>query len=290
MRILLNTLLVISILLSTSFTFKNNWEYLLDKDLSKWNKYLSFQHVLGYSGKAPMDEKGNLLVPIGLNKDEKQVFTVIEEKGELVLHVSGEIYGCVFTKQHYRNYHLQLKTRWGTKKWQPRLNEPMDSGVLYHSIGEPGVDYWRSWMLGQEFQIMEASNGDYWPIASSAIDIPAVKPNEKANYMYQKNAKLVPFGAGAPQYYCQKGETVENKYGEWNTLDLICFEGKSLHIVNGKVVMALSNSRYKAADGSEKPLVEGAIQLQSEAGEVFFKDIKIKPIERLPRKYARYFE
>ncbi len=45
------------------------------------------------------------------------------------------------------------------------------------------------------------------------------------------------------------------------------------HIVNGEMVMALSNSRY-TQDDKVIPLTKGKILLQSEAGEVFFKDIK----------------
>jgi Domain of Unknown Function (DUF1080). len=87
---------------------------------------------------------------------------------------------------------------------------------------------------------------------------------------------LIPIGVNSPNgYYCAaKGTTEKPKY-EWNDIELICYEGKSLHIVNGNVVMALSNLRY-LDNGKTKPLVEGKIQLQSEAGEVFYKDIEIK--------------
>jgi hypothetical protein len=69
---------------------------------------------------------------------------------------------------------------------------------------------------------------------------------------------------------------------------LITYGDKAIRIVNGKVVMALSNSRY-LVNGVEKPLVHGKIQLQSEAAEVFYKDMKIKPISAMPAEYAGYF-
>jgi len=72
---------------------------------------------------------------------------------------------------------------------------------------------------------------------------------------------------------------------QWNDLELICFEDKSLHIVNGQVVMALSKSSYRDGDLS-KPLVSGKIQLQSEAAEVFYKDIQIKNIDGIPAAYS----
>lgn len=53
--------------------------------------------------------------------------------------------------------------------------------------------------------------------------------------------------------------------------------------------MALTNSSYKDGSG-RKPLTHGKIQLQSEAAEVFYKDIQIQNITAIPAKYASYFE
>lgn len=77
--------------------------------------------------------------------------------------------------------------------------------------------------------------------------------------------------------------------GEWNEMELITYGDKSLHIVNGKVVMVLKNSRFKDGDVM-KPLTHGKLQLQSEAAEVYYKNIMIKPITGIPAKYAAYFK
>lgn len=289
MKSYLGLFLLLSLVLSSFILKKEEWIPLLDKDLSQWDMYLSYRHQPGYKGEQPVDDKGEALKPIGYNQNVSNVFTVIEEKGQPVLKVSGEIYGCVFTKKSYENYHLKLQVRWGQKKWIPRLDEDMDSGILYHSQGECGVDYWRSWMMAQEFQIIEKSMGDYWNIASSAIDIRAVK-NTNNNFQFLPKAPWLTFASGAENgNFCQSKSHTEKKNGQWNTLELICFEDKSLHIVNGKVVMALSKSRY--LDGTQtKPLTSGKIQLQSEAAEVFFKDVMIRPITGMPKAYASYFE
>ncbi|MXV49724.1 DUF1080 domain-containing protein [Pedobacter sp. HMF7647] len=275
--------------ISTSFKPDDAWENLLDKNLSKWSMYQSYRHKNGYSGKMPTDEQGQPIKPIGYGKNEANVFTVKIEDGQPILHISGEIYGCIFTKQDFENYHLTAQVKWGTKKWEPRLNEPMDSGILYHSQGEAGVDYFRSWLLGQEFQIMENGTGDWWPIASAGVSVHAEKRKDSTNYIFNPKAPLVKMGAGAPDYYCQRNSNSEKPYGEWNQLELICFGDKSLHIVNGKVVMALSNLVYNET-GQLKPLSKGKIQLQSEAGEVYFKDVKIRPITGIPEKYSQYFK
>jgi hypothetical protein len=284
--------LLVIILVSSFFLKQKRWVALLDKDLSKWEIYQSYRHELGYKGELPLNDAGDTIVPIGYHKNVNQVFSVIEENGETVLKITGEIYGCVFTKEIFENYHLKLQVRWGNKKWLPRLDEDMDSGILYHSQGDCGVDYWRSWMLAQEFQIIEKSMGDYWNIASSQMDIKAV-PSVGENtqtFRFNPSAKLSSFGSGTENgNFCQSAPHTERAKGQWNTLELICFEDKSVHIVNGVVVMALSHSRYK--EGSiTKPLTKGKIQLQSEAAEVFFKDIKIRQIDEIPNAYKSYFE
>src|SRR5690606_4148135 len=99
----------------SSFYMKEEWVPLLDKDMSKWEVYLSYRHKNGYNGDLPKAADGSVLEPIGYNKDATKVFSMLDEKGEPVLKVSGEIYGSVFTKQEFENYHLRLKVKWGDK-------------------------------------------------------------------------------------------------------------------------------------------------------------------------------
>ncbi|MCV9385388.1 3-keto-disaccharide hydrolase [Reichenbachiella ulvae] len=275
---------------NTATMVDESWDNLLDPDLSQWDNYLSYQFEEGYDGSIPVDSLGNELSPIGTNKnDEYQVFRTIEKEGETLLYVTGEYYGCVISKASYRNYHFKLKVKWGEKKWTPRENLLKDTGILYHSIGPMGAEYWRSWMLSQEFQIMEGHMGDYWSQASSAIDIRAYPPEYIMSPVADVSQPFLPLGTGEEvDGYCMRSANYEHPVGEWNTLELICFEGKSLHIVNGEVVMVLQNSRY-VEGGKESPLIEGKIQLQSEASEVYYKDILIRELDLLPEQYAQYF-
>lgn len=266
------------------------WTNLLDKELSQWDNYLSFRYPEGYDDEVLVDKDGNPIPPIGLNKDSFGVFTIIEENKEPVLKVSGEIYGCVFTKREFENYHFRLKVKWGDKKWHPRRNLLKDSGIMYHSIGPLGAEGWRSWMLSQEFQIMEGHFGDFWSQANSAIDIRAFIPEYIMNPVADKSQPFLPMGEGEEvPGYCMRSANYEKPDGEWNTLELICFENKSIHIVNGHVVMILRNSRY-VEDGAKIPMNKGKIQLQSEACEVFYKDIEIRQLESLPAEYIQYYQ
>jgi hypothetical protein len=285
MKILSNISLCVCFVFCTSFQPKSEWVPLLDKSLSKWGIYQSYRHKDGYKGEMPKDANGKDIPPVGYNKNEANEFSVEIKNGEPVLKITGEIYGCLYTKQEFENYDLKLKYKWGTKKWIPRINEDKDSGLLYHSQGKCGVDYWRTWMLSQEFQIVEKSTGDYWSQSTSQADIKATK---STNYRFDPNGKLLTFGSGlAIGNFCQASENME-KVGDWNEIELITVGDKSLHIVNGKVVNVLLNSKFKE-NGILKPLVKGKLQIQSEAAEVYYKDILIRPISKIPAKYLKYF-
>src|SRR5690606_13125211 len=82
------------------------WKPLLDLELSQWNTYLGTPNPETPISDLPKDADGNYTRPIGHNKDERNVFSVSDVDGQPVLHITGEIYGSVYTKAEYSNYHL----------------------------------------------------------------------------------------------------------------------------------------------------------------------------------------
>jgi hypothetical protein len=273
------------LILNTSFKPANEWTMLLDKKLYKWSVYQSYRFTEGFGSRIPKGDDGKDIKPVGYDINEGNEFSIVMQGGEPVLKIYGDLYGCIFTKQEFENYDLKLKVKWGQMKWAPRLNQEKDSGLLYHSIGECGAESWHTWMLSQEFQITENGMGDYWSQATSMADVRAVKDKK---YQFNNDGESVAIGAGTGNgNFCKAGANVERK-DDWNDIELITYGDKSLQIVNGVVVMALSNMRYKNGD-QILPLNKGKIQLQSEAAEVYYKDIKIKPINGIPSMYASYF-
>ena len=266
------------------------WTNLFEVDYTKnWDVFIGAPHAT-VKDLENVDPKSNgkNAKPLGLNNDPKKVFTFKEENGEIILHISGEIYGALTSKQEYENYHLKLQFKWGEKVWEPRLKRKRDSGILYHCYGS-NTTFWNVWMSSQEFQVQESDAGDYYGLSGTLIDIPSEKPKDNKEFNYVKNGVLNPFSSvqrSLPSH-CNKGFDNEKPHGEWNILELICFEGTSYHIVNGKVVMALYNSRYKNTEGKIVPLTRGKIQIQSEAAEVFYKNIQIKSLKKLPRKFKK---
>lgn len=277
-----------SISSGTNEKSSTKWEYLLDRELSQWDKFMGVPH---YSVDLEGYEKGDGMkgTPIGLNKDPLDVFTVVMEDGEPVLAVTGEIYGGLSTKKEYENYHLSLEFKWGTKQYEPRLQDRRDSGVLYH-CQEPHGQFWNVWMRAPEMQVQESDCGDFHPLAGVSMDIKASKVTEdgKELWMYDPKGETRTFKSGK-EGRCRRKGNFEKPNDEWNHLELICIEDKAYHIVNGTVVMVLENSVQYDGDNASL-LKKGKIQLQSEAAEVYYKNIKIKSIDKLPRSFARQID
>lgn len=257
------------LLVATGCSSPNNIELFNGRDLSGWDTYIA----------SPADS----IPPPGLNHDPTGVFTVTQVDGVPVIRVSGEQYGGLSTQQEYHNYHLKLEFKWGVAKIPSFANRKRDSGVLYHAVGPHGVDA-RAWMRSQEFQVQEGDCGDYWGVAGATFDIPAVK-DEQDQWVYDEKGTRMTFrDSTLVGRRCIKGFDAEKPYGEWNTLEVICFEDSSLHILNGKVVMRLYHSS-QVVDGELKPLASGKIQLQSEGCEVFYRNITLTPIESVPAAF-----
>ncbi len=221
-------------------------------------------------------------VPVGLNTDPDGVFSVVELDGEKVIRISGEAFGGMNTLEEFENYHLQMQFKWGAAQWPPRKQGKKDSGLMYHAVGAQGADG-GFWMRSQEFQIEEGDCGDFWACAGAVFDVPA-RMQADSTYIYDSTAERITFSTVSPfGRNCIKGADAEKPVGEWNTLDLYCLGGTAVHVVNGKVVMVLYNSRQVDGD-QETPLTKGKIQIESEGAEVFYRNIWFEPINRFPEE------
>ena len=256
---------------------QKKWTVLYNgKDLSGWDTYIG----------PDLDSNGKMLtrVPGGLNKDPKQVFTIVEQNGEKLIRISGESWGGISTLEEYDNFHLKLKFKWGNLSWGQKKNKKKDSGLLYYAVGQHGADY-GAWMRSQEFQIEEGNSGDYWGVAGGIEDIRTIKKG--TDYTYDPQGELITFSAGskAGRHSIKRGDA-EKASGEWNELELYSFNGTSVHVINGEVMMVLLNSR-QSDNGKETPLIKGKLQIQSEGAEVFYKDIKIRSISSIPKSLMK---
>ena len=159
---------------------KEEWKPLFDgKDLSGWETWLGKPNkALDVPGVA-RNEKGEYSEPVGLNKDPKGVFTVLEADGKPAVRISGEIYGAMTTKEEFANYHFKMEFKWGRKKWPPREDKPRHSGLLYHGVGPHGAGG-TYWMRSFECQIQERDCGDFWSVDRVIIDVEAISSTRRA--------------------------------------------------------------------------------------------------------------
>jgi hypothetical protein len=240
------------------------WKSLFNgKDLGGWSTYVSMQ---------PTDERMKTPTSVrGVNNDPRGVFTVVDG----MLRVSGEEWGSVSTLDEYENFHLKFDFKWGSKKWPPRLDAPRDSGMLYYAVGKEGAESGH-WMRSHEFQIQEGDCADYHSLDGAVIDAHVGDANQ-GDWKFYKYDPALPLRTSLKARILKKGN-FEKPSGEWNTMEVIA-DGKTLvHIVNGREVLRMFNSR-QLVDGKLVPLTRGKFSIQSEGAETFYRNILVKKLD-----------
>ena len=243
------------------------------KDLKDWNAWL------GYADPA-LTYKRPPVAPIGVSAQSADIFKVVVEDGRPAIYVNGKTWGSLVHHGDFHDYHLRLQYKWGKGRWAPRETQAPNNGLLYHSHGAPGA-VWGTWSQAVEFEIMTGSIGMVVPVGeaisatTNAVDDPALIP-PKLRFAPGGRAQTVK--GGTANWNIEAYSDAEKPAGEWNTLDLYVLGDRAIHVVNGVPVLEVRDLK---ADGA--PLTHGAIQLQSEGAETFFRDILLEPITSLPK-------
>ena len=107
--------------------------------------------------------------PLGVDRDPKNVFSVVQADGGPALRISGETHRALTTRAEDENYHLRFEFKWGERKWPPREQTLRDSGCCYHAVGPHGSSY-GFWMQSFEFQVQEGDCGDFYSLAGVIVD------------------------------------------------------------------------------------------------------------------------
>ncbi|MDR1154138.1 MAG: DUF1080 domain-containing protein [Bacteroidales bacterium] len=263
------------------------WEPLFNgRDFAGWETYIGVPDPSVDVPGMERSEEGAYAQPLGVGSDPLKVFTVVQVDGGPAVRASGQIYGSLATVREYGNYHLRLEVKWGERKWAPREDKPRNAGVLYHGTGDfgKGLDVWK---ISHECQVMETMFGDSYRMGETFCDITASRAGENERYTFDRTAPAVSFGHNLPAGpVCSRNPMNEKPAGEWNAIELLCCEGVSVHVVNGRVNMINTNS-HLVVDGREVPLTGGVIQLQSEGAEIYYRNIEIRPISRIPDEYLK---
>ncbi len=242
---------------------EQQWQSLFNgKDLTNWDKHL------GTSLGSEFDD-------LAEEATVETVFSVVEEEGENVIHISGVVNGSLATRESFENYHLRLVFKWGDNVYSRR-----NSGLLYHSFGDFGLAL-GTWMPNIEFQMLHQNLGDTYLMANTTCQTEAVKDEGMEHYVFTPGAEVVTFGDHAEGRLIRKSSDNEMPVGQWNTIDLYCYDRMAVHVVNGVTVM-VNNNTGAYEGGVTEPLSSGKIQIQSEGAELFVRSLDIRPINQIP--------
>ncbi len=258
---------------------KSEWKLLFNgRDLSNWDTFIA----------TPSGTE-----PLVANIDPRGVFTVTNRNGENVIHVSGEQYGAITTRESFTNFHFRVQFKWGQGRFGGRANVGRDSGILYCGIGSPNPR--TGWLTSVENNVMEKGVGQWWSVNGAIIDC-------EGEWVTAENELYVPYkkeGKGEKNIVWRKGGPritaasangitppfdVEEVFGNWNTVEVVFWGGNCIHILNGHVNLVAFNPRYRDGD-VWRALSQGKIQLQSEGAEVWYRKAEVRPLFEHPAEY-----
>lgn len=277
--------------LTASTAAETNWVQLFNgRNLDNWDRWL------GPKSSGYLDPKTTAEPPLGLNHDPLGVFTVVGKDGAPAIRVSGQVFGALTTREEFGNCHIRVEYKWGEKKWPPR-GQPKhyrDTGILYWCVGEQGAASY-AWMRSVECNIMERGVGQWWAVAGTHVDIEGRKVvlEQEPGVPYRGESPgeaCILWQPGGPQFTTSEGITSPldpERAGGWNVCEVIAWGNVGLHLLNGEVVLVVTNPRFEEA-GREVALTRGKIQLQSEGAEVFFRKAEVRRIDEIPGPFLKH--
>lgn len=163
-----------------------------------------------------------------------------------VLVCKGEPMGYLYTKQAYKNFRISLEYRWAPGA------KPGNSGVLMRINGKP-----MPLPRCLECQLQHGKAGDFYGFHGMKI------LGDEARLRSVKGHELGGDLAGVG-----RAAGTENEPGEWNKLEIT---------VQGAALTAMMNGK-PVNEAKDAEVMEGPIGLQSEGGEVHFRNIMLSEL------------
>lgn len=224
--------------------------------------------------------------------DPERMFTVVDQvDGAPAIRVSGKHWGGFITNQSYKDYHLVMEFRWGAATWGDRKNGARDNGILYHASGREGSpqqNFLSPWMHSLEYQIIEGGTGDFIMVRGFGPDGQRMPASVSATIRLDRDGEKVwdPRGqkevvtTGRINWFGRDpdwwdrigfrgGGEIERPAGEWNTAEIIARGTDVTHMLNGVVVLQLTDVNPS----------EGRLFFQSEGAEMFIRKIELRPLQ-----------
>lgn len=165
-----------------------------------------------------------------------------------ILVCKGEPMGYLATKADYENFRLVVEWRWAPGK------EPGNSGVFLRITGEP-----RALPKCIECQLKSGDAGAIYGFQGFPVKGPAERFTEKKGHELGGDLSGVSKIRGA-----------EKAPGEWNRYEITLKGDKLTVAVNGQTVN----------EATGLTVVPGHVGLQSEGGEIHFRNVTLTPIQQ----------
>lgn len=189
-----------------------------------------------------------------------QVFKQVPEGSEEG-NGKNPTHGLFYTNKTYSKYILKFEYKWGKNKANNYNQFQYDAGVYYHVVKD------NIWPTGIEYQVRyndikdKNHTGDIW--GQKDYDWTANDNNEYASEA--DGGKPQPIKGG--EHLAKSTKNFNGLNDKWNQCEIIVMGDQyAIHKLNGDIVNMLTNL----------PLVEGKIGFQSETGEIYYRNIKIK--------------
>ena len=164
-----------------------------------------------------------------------------------VIVCKGEPLGFIQTDQTFTNFKLTVEWRWAPG------TTPGNSGVFLRINGDP-----KPLPRCIECQLKSGDAGDVYGFHGMKID------GDKARRVEVKAHELGGDFVGVKKRFAN-----ENPPGQWNRYELSLVRGNLTVWVNGK----------QTNEASDCEVIAGPIGLQSEGGEIHFRNVQLVPLE-----------
>jgi hypothetical protein len=234
-------------------------------------------------------------------EDPRKIFNVETENGQPVLHITGDGYGGLITRNAYTNYHLIAEYRWGDRMGRPRGPGPRQRHS--HPWDRPrrrqhGHARGRREPVAHQLRVPDHRSGvgDLLVLAGNdaneqPLDIgatvevdmrpcrrrerhdrPAVlEEGRRAETDIARRRHSGQLDEQGPQRVGRqrraRAKDVDTPGLGWTRVEYIADGDKLTYIVNGTVVMEASNITPTA----------GKIQIQTEQAEISYRKIELQP-------------
>lgn len=244
-------------------------------ETDKWTALFNGKNLDGWYTYTYLDRGDRKLH--GKNNDAKGIFKV--ENG--MIHVFGleqtgekQPYGYVATNDEYSDVRLHVEYKYGTKRfpgyYEATGEEARNSGVIYLMAGPDENP------RAVECQIEESNTGDM-ELWGTAVVSKVFNPDFP---VYDMDSRPHPLGHhGDDLTRIIKSGAFENLDG-WNTIEVVINGDRVKQIVNGRVVNMAWDIKQPdpRAPSNMIPLTRGHIALQEEGAEIWFRNVKIRPL------------